>query len=89
MVGGYELTKYLIGDGLGKDYLANKLNSLFIIKRIDRDITESNINLFNSLKNAVLILREINHKNIAKFVQVMKTKINLFQKKYFNIFLNN
>ena len=74
MVGGYELTKYLNGDGLGKDYLANKLNSLFIIKRIDRDITESNINLFNSLKNAVLILREINHKNIAKFVQVMKTK---------------
>ena len=74
MVGGYELTKYLNDDKLREDYLTNKLNSLFITKRIDRDITESNINLFNSLKNAVLILREINHKNIAKFVQVMKTK---------------
>ena len=74
MVGGYELTKYLNGDKLGEDYLTNKLNSLFITKRIDRDIPESSINLFNSLKNAVLILRKINHKNIAKFVQVMKTK---------------
>ena len=74
MVGGYELTKVLSRDELGEDYLANKLNSLFIIKRIDRNITESNINLFICLKNAVLILRKINHKNIAKFVQVMKTK---------------
>ena len=74
MVGGYELTKVLSRDELGEDYLTNKLNSLFITKRIDRDIPESNINLFNSLKNAVLILRKINHKNIAKFVQVMKTK---------------
>jgi len=74
MVGGYELTKVLSRDELGEDYLTNKLNSLFITKRIDRDITESNINLFNSLKNAVLTLRKIHHKNIAKFVQVMKTK---------------
>ena len=78
MVGGYELTKYLNGDELGKDYLANKLNSLFIIKRIDRNITGSNINSFICLKNAVLILREINHKNIAKFVSLFRTKRHFY-----------
>ena len=39
MVGGYELTKVLSRDELGEDYLANKLNSLFIIKRIEQKVT--------------------------------------------------
>ena len=77
-VDGYLFKQILSKDELGELYLTDKSNNLFITRIIERKKIEEKIGLWDNLKTAILTVRNINHKNIAKFVSVFRTKRNFY-----------
>ena len=74
----YIFKQNLSKDELGELCLTVKSNNLFITRIIERKKIEEKIGLWDNLKTAILTVRNINHKNIAKFVWVYKTKRYLY-----------
>ena len=77
-VDGYLFKQILSKDELGELYLTDKSNNLFITRIIERKKIEKRISLFDNLKTATSTLIKINHKNIAKFVSLFRTKRHFY-----------
>ena len=74
------LLEKCIGKGsFGEVYLSKKKDSstLFATKKIERDKIENNEGM-KYLKNEILILHSLKHKNIVKFEDVKKTKKHFY-----------
>jgi len=74
----YIFKQNLSKDELGELCLTVKSNNLYITRIMERKKIEEKIGLWDNLKTAILTVRNINHKNIAKFVYVYKTKRHLY-----------
>ena len=70
----------LLGKGaFGEVFLTTKkgTNQLFATKKIERELVEKD-NIKKYLLNELQILRELNHPNIVKFIEVKKTKNHFY-----------
>ena len=71
----YSLDKSLGKGAFGEVFLTTKkgTDKLFATKKIERELIESG-NTMKYLVNEIQILRELDHPNIVKFVEIKKTK---------------
>ena len=71
----YSLDKVLGKGAFGEVFLTSKkgIKQLFATKKIERELVEKD-NTMKYLINEIQILRELNHPNIVKFVEIKKTK---------------
>ena len=70
----------LLGKGaFGEVFLTTKkgTNQLFATKKIERELVEKD-NIKKYLLNELQILRELNHPNIVKFIEIKKTKNHFY-----------
>ena len=74
----YIFKQNLSKDEFGELCLTVKSNNLFITRIIERKKIEKKISLFDNMKTATSTLIKINHKNIAKFVRLFKTKRHFY-----------
>ena len=75
IVDGYLLKEIISKDSSGYEYyLTYKSNNKFLTKKIVRKKLEENKDEFQFIKNEILMLNDLSHRNIIKFKQIMKTK---------------
>ena len=75
----YSLDKSLGKGAFGEVYLTTKkgTDKVFATKKIERELVEKG-NTMKYLVNEIQILRELDHPNIVKFVEIKKTKNNYY-----------
>jgi len=86
IVGNYELNESIGKGFFGEIYIGNTKdeNNKYIIERIDREKIEKD-NSFEYFKNDLKILKSLNHPNIIKLIETVKTKKNYYTiKEYCN-----
>ena len=73
------LEKCIGKGGFGEVYLATKegTKEKYAVKRIDRKI-ENDKGFMNYFKNEIIVLKNLQHKNIVKFIKIIKTKKNFY-----------
>ena len=75
IVDGYLLKEIISEDSSGYEYyLTYKSNNKFLTKKIDRKKLEENKDELQFIKNEILMLNNLSHRNIIKFKHIMKTK---------------
>ena len=87
IVGNYELIQSIGRGYFGEIYLGNSIdnkNNKYFIERIDREKIEKD-NSFQYFKNELSILKSLNHPNIIKLIETVKTKKHYYTiKEYYN-----
>ena len=87
IVGNYELIQSIGRGYFGEIYLGNSIdnkNNKYFIERIDREKIEKD-NSFQYFKNEFTILKSLNHPNIIKLIETVKTKKHYYTiKEYYN-----
>lgn len=87
IVGNYELIQSIGRGYFGEIYLGNSIdnkNNKYFIERIDRENIEKD-NSFQYFKNEFSILKSLNHPNIIKLIETVKTKKHYYTiKEYYN-----
>ena len=87
IVGNYELIQSIGRGYFGEIYLGNSIdnkNNKYFIERIDREKIEKD-NSFQYFKNEFSILKSLNHPNIIKLIETVKTKKHYYTiKEYYN-----
>ena len=77
-VNNYILEKCIGKGSFGEVYLSNKEGSTekYAIKRLGREIEKSP--MWNYFKNEIIVLKNLHHKNIIKFIEIMKTSNHFY-----------
>ena len=86
IVGNYELNQCIGRGYFGDIYMGNSKNNnnKYIIERIDREKIEKD-NSFQYFKNEYIFLKSLNHPNIIKLIETVKTKNHYYTiKEYCN-----